>query len=685
TAHYDRDGITPSAAAECEDCKMYTEQIIYTTSDGFSLSDASKWTLTNNWPGYNGSIPTYWGCTEGEYAQYKPHNLVEGWYDVYFWNMKCYDQQNPVKMTATIYSNGTTITNIPLEVTTATVDKEGTWTKIGTYYFKGTNDEYMRLVANGESNARPAEAKFVKNENYVPTEKVTFCHITTFSSGFTKSGTWNPGTFPDSTGNTTSGASYYGEVIGSYTQYTPFNLEPGWYDISFWNLKYQDHQDPMKMTGTVYSNGELTTNIPLSVSTATVDRTGAWTKVGTYYFDGSNTEYFRLVSTYEGMTSRPSDVKFEKNNDYIPPVVLVTEQEIGYGDEGQTLSSESAWSATNWPSGTDYSKWHYYGNTLGEYVQYTPKNLEPGWYDITFWNMKCFEQQTPIKMTGTVHSNGGTKENIALETTTATTDGDGVWTKAGTFYFEGTNDEYFRLVSTGQTNARPANVRFVKNDDFVPPPSIGNEKLTLENENGVWSAEANKGTYTLTVEKTALSKQGLLALYVNGDLVDKQYASFDKAGIYTYGTYDFNQYDAVELKYLPLTSDSTVPAGKIYFEPAGAQYVKYELINNQRNKTDFFFEAGKHTVKAYVTNNSGSDKTYQMTLSLTDMGDIICRTTGDKVKYNEMNKLVMGEKVTVANGETEELTLSVPIEKITEDTKLKAFVWSDIATMIPVF
>lgn len=127
---------------------------------------------------------------------------------------------------------------------------------------------------------------------------------------FHMEGRWETARMANSTGITSKGASYYSLEPEGFAQYTPYILRPGRYTISFWNIKYGADQNPVKMTGEVYANGETVRDIPLSVSEATVDRQGAWTKVGTYYFAGTNNEYFRLVAK-GGAYSRPSDVKFE--------------------------------------------------------------------------------------------------------------------------------------------------------------------------------------------------------------------------------------------------------------------------------------------------------------------------------------------------------------------------------------
>ncbi len=71
-------------------------------------------------------------------------------------------------MTAKIEAGGKTrnVSNLP--VNTESENRGGIWSKIGTFYFDGTNDEKVSLITTGGNFARVTDMKFEKNENYVP-------------------------------------------------------------------------------------------------------------------------------------------------------------------------------------------------------------------------------------------------------------------------------------------------------------------------------------------------------------------------------------------------------------------------------------------------------------------------------------------------------------------------------------
>jgi len=144
---------------------------------------------------------------------------------------------------------------------------------------------------------------------------------------------WNSATMPGSDGASVSGASMWGSTAGLWAQYTPQLLEPGWYEVSFWNIKFGTNQDPMKMRAEIFSNNQNRVNNNLPVSTATVDREGAWSLIGTYYFEGTNDEFVKLIAT-GGQFARPSCVSFERIDDYEPPPSLGAGQiELGRAAE----------------------------------------------------------------------------------------------------------------------------------------------------------------------------------------------------------------------------------------------------------------------------------------------------------------------------------------------------------------
>ncbi|MBQ2967653.1 MAG: hypothetical protein IJE10_06000 [Clostridia bacterium] len=150
----------------------------------------------------------------------------------------------------------------------------------------------------------------------------TFERIALANKGFSKSGNWETAKMPDSAGTE---SSLYTTLKGEYAMYTPSKLTPGWYKVSFWNIKYQSNQNPMKMNASVYSDGRLHQNLPLPVNTESEDRGGIWSEIGTFYFNGDNTEYVSLVAT-GGSYARVADVKFELQENYTPDYTLIADK-----------------------------------------------------------------------------------------------------------------------------------------------------------------------------------------------------------------------------------------------------------------------------------------------------------------------------------------------------------------------
>lgn len=496
-------------------------------------------------------------------------------------------------------------------------------------------------------------------------EKLTYERIGTSDSGFSTSGTWSKSTIADSTGKTVNGTSLYTSQVGAYAQYMPQNLSPGWYDISFWNIAFQDHQNPMKLTGTVYSNKKTVTDIRLEPNTVSPDRGGIWTKVGTYYFSGSNDEYFRLVMTVSGHNGKAADVKFEKNDTYTPP--KVTYQRISTTDPG--FSKLGSWKPATMAdsTGSTVSGVSLYCGTVGSYAQYTPSDLAPGWYDISFWNIAYQDHQNPMKMNGTVFAGNKTATEIELAPNTVSPDRGGIWTKVGTYYFSGTNDEYFRLVVTGGAMARAADVKFEKNDTYTPPGALTDNKTTVSGS-GSWQATGADGFYTVTVHKNAPAADGKIDLYVNGKLTDSLYTDYLETGDRLLGTYKFAFNDEIELTYIPLGDASVSPIDAVSFEPVGKRFATYRLTNLQKEEDTFFISAGEHKVTATVTNNAAAAN-FKLLCAL--------------YENETMVGLVMSEKETVASGETKELCATIPITDSTKNTTLRAYIWDGTETMIP--
>lgn len=106
-------------------------------------------------------------------------------------------------------------------------------------------------------------------------------------------------------------------IYGTWAKYTPEDLKPGWYDVSFWNVKYsQNGESQQGFRAEIFARGEKKSNIILADSNpALEDKTGEWARVGRFYFSGSNDEYVKLYSTPLSKC-RYGAVRFEKNADF---------------------------------------------------------------------------------------------------------------------------------------------------------------------------------------------------------------------------------------------------------------------------------------------------------------------------------------------------------------------------------
>ena len=424
-------------------CRMDINDPNFSKSSGWGSSGIADST---------GSGKSLYVWNANEYVEYKPQNLKPGWYKVSFWNIKYNNELDPIPLTATVYASGETCKKIKLPSNQVSEHKGGIWSEIGVYYFDGTNDEYVRLVATGNVNARVADMKFEYVEDYLP-------RIFVGGMGFSKSSNWNvTSKTNDSTG---LGDSMYSEIAGEYAEYKPAYLEPGWYKVSFWNIKSGDHQDPMKMNATVYANGVKQEGLTLPVNKiSTEDKQGIWSEIGAFYFAGTGDEYVRLIAT-GGNYARPADVKFEKTT-YTQRIEI----------DGAGFTKSSGWSTSSMPDSAGNAK-SLYTDKSGEYVKYQPSGMEAGWYKVSFWNLKYDDHQDPIKMNATVCSHGKTYEGIQLAVNKVSENRGGIWTEIGTFYFDGTNDEYVKLISTGGSNARSADVKFELVENYVPRVSVG--------------------------------------------------------------------------------------------------------------------------------------------------------------------------------------------------------------------
>ena len=128
---------------------------------------------------------------------------------------------------------------------------------------------------------------------------------TNISWDYTKAGTQWVGSSYKCADNTTS--TYYTSIANAYAQYTPANIQPGNYKVSYWAVP------EATVKGTVTSNGNSDQPFTTEIITSKGD-TAAWVDVGTFYFSGEGDEYIRVGKGTNSGTFRVSSVKLERQS-----------------------------------------------------------------------------------------------------------------------------------------------------------------------------------------------------------------------------------------------------------------------------------------------------------------------------------------------------------------------------------
>lgn len=158
----------------------------------------------------------------------------------------------------------------------------------------------------------------------------------------------------------------------------------------------------------------------------------------------------RALSTQEGGEEQPDEGEESEPIEYH---LLLTSEGVtknGFTNESSTYKDSISQNAS------------VYSEDVGDYVQYQPTSMEPGWYKVSFWNIA--DGQSTMKMTATIYADGReyeVKPDVVTETG---------WTELGEFYFSGTSDEYLKMkITTAGTWSRLADVKFVKTKDSTAP------------------------------------------------------------------------------------------------------------------------------------------------------------------------------------------------------------------------
>ena len=303
--------------------------------EGVTISDGwSKSGLT----GSTSDVGSVYSGTVGEYVQFQPAKMEEGWYEVFFWNIA--NGQGTMKMTATISANGG-----EENVKPAAVTADG-WTSLGAFYFAGTGDESLTLTTTtAGTHSRVADVKFVKTED--PGYQTVIWNNE--DKVFSASGEW---TETAGLGQNSSAVKRTEDTaaIATWADYPP---KTGNFGLYYWNPAAQDGETRAPLRFSVSSQDG---NWRFSLDPN--ENQGGWVKLGTVAategtslsitmsLTGDGAAYADAIKIVETNAS-PDEVYTPGAGGNTDPAVIVNQ--LGY-DIGRSKRATAA----NIPGGTPF-------------------------------------------------------------------------------------------------------------------------------------------------------------------------------------------------------------------------------------------------------------------------------------------------------------------------------------------
>lgn len=607
------------------------EDDTYQLSTGVTVSSKTVWKANTSLLDSKGEKKTLYVTNPGSWVQYHPNQsgavLEFGYYDIYFW-FPYHEQNEGINLNAEIYSGGKTY-QVPCStlVQNAGTGNESRWVKIGGFYFTGASDEYLKLTSTGY--ARVADVKFEKVGMQMNT-RVTEGNLSEeeknnyeLGLGVTLSSQtiWNANSLmTDSQGVQ---RTLFCTQPGASVQYFPnqAGLERGTYDVYFWFV-YQEQNAGINLNAEVFSNGGIVqvpcAKLQENAGNGTESR---WVKVGTYFFTGNTNEYLKLTSTGY---ARIADIKFVKTDlhmDVRSTVGQVQQNEHNFDlSAGVTLSSKENWSANSTLTNSQNIQRTIWTSRSGEWVQYTPSNtnsgFEEGIYDVYFWFIH-HEQNVGINLNAEVNANGQMYQVPCSDLQTSAGSGsESRWVKIGQYQFNGTNDEYLKLTSTGY--ARIADVKFVKTASIdhsaSPSPAPSVEPIFQLTPDYTFD-DGNSEVFTLSVPSEASPGSYSYGTSTTGGS-SHTYCDLDSAkGIYTITGVSDGKYE-VYYKIPLINSNNTNKMTLSLTDSAGMIFHRtYDIQTDgadQQNPADNVSAQGYHTqqwIKLEGTYSFYSDRT----------------------------------------------------------------------------
>jgi hypothetical protein len=245
-----------------------TAQVVIDNGDPGYL-EAGTWSASGL-TGYNNSA-TRVSAAANATVTYTPI-LSPGYYVVSLY--KVFSSTNTTNAQVTIVHQGIVDTRTLNMATGASG-----FVTLGTYYFSGNGDEYVRIAAVAAGNLPADAVKFARQATIVDNGGV----------GYLESGVWSAGTLTGYNGSSTRSSS----ATNATATWTPSLPAPGFYAVAIYVVVTTGNSTNAKIS--ISHNGvveNLTLNLNSGVS--------GFRELGTFYFSGSGNEFVKLAAGTSG-------------------------------------------------------------------------------------------------------------------------------------------------------------------------------------------------------------------------------------------------------------------------------------------------------------------------------------------------------------------------------------------------
>jgi hypothetical protein len=522
----------PKTAEKTIPITVNSPTVIVDNSDPGYLETAGTWS-SGSLHGYNNSTTRYSNSANAS-AKWTPV-LQPGFYTIAIYKLASNASASAAKLSI-VHDGATQDLTVDLRATTA-----GFQAVLGTYYFRGTGDEIVRLTQGSTVATLRADAiRFTK----VPTPVIT---VDNSDPAYAEpAGAWAASAL-QGYNNTDSRYSSSANAVATWKKV----LTSGFYTISIFKLASNSSSSAAKLS-VIHDGITETFTVDLRATKA-----GFVQLAGTYFFRGTGDESVQLAQGSSVGILRADAIRFTKTS---APITIVDNSDSGY------VESAGAWSNSSLKGYQDTAT--RYSSSANATARWTPV-LTPGFYSIAVFKVASSSSSSDAKFS-VVHDGLTDVRIFDLRTSQAR-----FVELSGSFYFRGTGNEFVQLTQGSSLGILRADaIRFTK----IPTPvALLDNGLAGYAETGAWSASGLTGyngsstRYSAAATATATWTPAFSAGYYRVEFYKVANATNQKAATIRVSHNGQNDDQLIDLS---AGSSGFVTLGAFYFNGSGSEFIR---------------------------------------------------------------------------------------------------------------